>query len=195
MRSSQRKPKAKTMAAKRVAASAIKWAEMAERVPPQQKNMFQAFKSKSDGYVQKVSSLPSELPKIDFASYRKYITVPGLVDQFEKQYASYKVPEPVDKSTAISEIDAYEKEIKTDIALFVKESNVRIAESQTKLKAIDEMWPFEYMTMEDETKYFADCDGVIDPAKPSIWPHVKSEQEEFQEYARRDRLRYGYGRH
>jgi F-type H+-transporting ATPase subunit d len=41
------------MAARRIAASGINWASIAERVPPAQKTNFAAFKSKSDKYLRR----------------------------------------------------------------------------------------------------------------------------------------------
>lgn len=52
---------------------------------------------------------PETPPKIDWAYYKKNIPVPGLVDKFQKEYESFKVPYPADKYT--SEIEAREKEM------------------------------------------------------------------------------------
>ena len=46
-----------------------------------------------------------EIPSINFAAYKSRIAVPGMVDEFEKQYSAMKIPYPADTvSTAIDEI-------------------------------------------------------------------------------------------
>lgn len=52
---------------------------------------------------------PEAPPKIDWAYYKKSIPIAGLVDKFQKEYESVKVPYPVDKYT--SEIEAEEKKV------------------------------------------------------------------------------------
>lgn len=41
------------MATKRIAGTAINWAALSERVPPQQRAQFQAFKTRSDQYLRR----------------------------------------------------------------------------------------------------------------------------------------------
>lgn len=69
---------------------------------------------------------PEEPPKINWALYKKTIPIPGLVDDFEKQYNAFKVPYPPD--TVSSQLDGQEKEVQDDIAKFKSESNTRIEE-------------------------------------------------------------------
>ena len=64
------------MAAKRVTATAVDWAEFARKIPAANKGAFQALKNKQDGYVRAINQLPAALPGIDFASYRGKIA-PG----------------------------------------------------------------------------------------------------------------------
>lgn len=45
-------------------------------------------------------ALPSEPLKIDWAAYKSKITIPGLVENFEKSYNAVKIPYPEDKYTA-----------------------------------------------------------------------------------------------
>lgn len=44
------------MAARRISKSAINWAAIVERVPENQKSQYQAFKTKSDGYLRRYES-------------------------------------------------------------------------------------------------------------------------------------------
>lgn len=52
---------------------------------------------------------PAEPLKIDWAAYKNKISVPGLVDNFEKSYSAIKIPYPEDKYS--SAIDKLEKDI------------------------------------------------------------------------------------
>lgn len=65
------------MASRRVAVSSIDWAEFAKKIPAAQRPAFNALKNKQDAYVRRISALPENLPKIDFASYKTKIQVPG----------------------------------------------------------------------------------------------------------------------
>ena len=53
-------------------------------------------------------SLPETAPKIDFAAYKARITVPGMVEEFQKQYEALKVPYPAD--TVSSKVDEVQKQ-------------------------------------------------------------------------------------
>lgn len=55
--------------------------------------------------LRRVLTLPAETPKINFAAYKSRIAVPGMVDEFEKQYAAIQVPYPADTfSSAVDEM-------------------------------------------------------------------------------------------
>lgn len=69
---------------------------------------------------------PEQPPAIDWAYYKARVPVAGMVDDFQKQYSALKVPYPPD--TVKPQVDALEQEIKSDIAKFKSESDVRIAE-------------------------------------------------------------------
>ena len=50
---------------------------------------------------------PENPPKLDWAYYKKFVPIPSMVDNFQKQYESLKVPYPPD--TASHLVDAQEK--------------------------------------------------------------------------------------
>jgi len=52
---------------------------------------------------------PESPPKIDWAYYKKNISTSGLVDKFQKEYESFKVPYPADNYT--SQIETQEKDM------------------------------------------------------------------------------------
>lgn len=69
---------------------------------------------------------PEKPPAIDWAAYKAKVPVPGMVDEFQKQYQALNIPYPPD--TAKPQLDALQKEIESDIAKFKTESDARIAE-------------------------------------------------------------------
>lgn len=97
--------------AKRIAGSSVNWAAIAERVPSNQRNTFNAFKARSDKYLRAVMANPEASPKIDWAHYKKNIAVASLVDSFQKQYESLQIPYPADNLTP--QVDAQAKEVIT----------------------------------------------------------------------------------
>ncbi|KAL6259421.1 hypothetical protein P5V15_009344 [Pogonomyrmex californicus] len=158
----------------RRAIKAINWSALAEKIPETEKTAFAAFKAKSDQHLRRMNSNPETPPKIDWAFYKKNISVPGLVDKFQKEYESFKVPYPIDKYT--SEVEAQEKEVNSKIGQFIVESNQRIATATKEIERIRNLLPFSEMTMED----FRDAypDQAINPDKPTAWPHIYEVQPE-----------------
>merc|ERR1711911_530128 len=102
-----------TMAAKRIAQSAINWGAIAEKVGESQRPMFNSFKSKSDAYLRKVLANPEAPPAIDWAFYKQKIAAPVLVDSFQKHYEALKVPYPANKVSPL--IDAQKAEAEQKI--------------------------------------------------------------------------------
>ena len=84
--------------AARVTASAVDFAALASKIPAQQSNAFVALKGKVEGHLRSVNALPAELPAIDFSAYSK-VTVPGMVDNFQKKYGALTIPYPSDQGT------------------------------------------------------------------------------------------------
>lgn len=68
---------------------------------------------------------PAEPPKINWALYKQSVPIPGMVDTFQKQYESLKVPYPADTLTA--QVEAQWNEVKKAIENFVQQSNATIA--------------------------------------------------------------------
>lgn len=166
------------MAAKRITQSNINWSALAERVPPNQKQNFIAFKSRSDKYLRSVLANPEQSPKIDWAFYKNRVAVAGLVDTFQKSYEALKVPYPVDNLT--SQVEAQCKEILNDIEVFKKGSEQRIVEYKKELEKVKAMIPYDQMTMEDFKDAHPEC--ALDPLnKPTFWPHTPEEQPDYVE--------------
>ena len=84
--------------AARVTASVVDFAALASKIPAQQSNAFVALKGKVEGHLRNVNTLPAALPAIDFSAYSK-VTVPGMVDNFQKKYEALTIPYPSDQGS------------------------------------------------------------------------------------------------
>lgn len=73
----------------------------------------------------RVLANPPEAPKINWAMYKQAVPVPGMVDNFQKQFEALKIPYPADTQTA--QVEAQWTEIKKSIEAFVSQSNAAIA--------------------------------------------------------------------
>lgn len=155
------------MASRRAAIKAVDWLAFAERVPPNQKAMFNALKTRSDAISAKLTSLPAKPPTIDWAAYRATIAKAGLVDEFEKKFNALTVPEPQDTQT--EKINAQEQEANKSALAFIEESKVRVAEYEKKLAKYKNMIPFDQMTLDDVMEYFPET--KLDKEKHVYWPH------------------------
>ncbi|XP_033215463.1 ATP synthase subunit d, mitochondrial-like [Belonocnema kinseyi] len=157
----------------RRALKAINWAALAERIPESEKNVLAAFKTKSDLYLRKVQENPETAPKIDWTHYKKVISVPGMVDSFQKQYESLQIPYPADNYTAT--VEAQEKEAVVDIEKFIQESNKEIERAKGEITRIQGLLPISEMTMEDFKDSYPEY--ALDPLNnPTIYPHDPDRQ-------------------
>ncbi|CAK1544841.1 unnamed protein product [Leptosia nina] len=162
--------------AKRISQSSVNWAALAERVPPNQKSNLSAFKMKSDAYLRRVLANPAEAPKINWNQYKAAITIPGMVENFQKQYEALKIPYPAD--TLTSQIDAQWVQIQKEIEAYVKESNANIEGYEKKIAETKALLPFDQMTMEDFRDAYPDM--ALDPInKPTFWPHGPEDQIDY----------------
>lgn len=74
--------------------------------------------------VYRVVAQPETAPAINWDYYKQRVPIAGMVDEFQKKYSSLTIPYPPD--TVSSQIDAQEKEIKSEIDQFKAASNQRI---------------------------------------------------------------------
>ncbi|XP_072318595.1 ATP synthase subunit d, mitochondrial [Eucyclogobius newberryi] len=155
------------MAGRRVALKAIDWLAFAERVPPNQKGMFNALKTRSDAIAAKLASLPESPAAIDWNMYRKAVALPGMVEEFEQKFSAVSVPQPVDTQT--SSINAQEAEANQAAAGYIEQSKARIAHYEKELDKFKNMIPFDQMTIEDLNATFPET--KLDKVKYPYWPH------------------------
>lgn len=70
-----------------------------------------------------------------------------MVDTFQKNYESVKIPYPPDNLTA--QVVTQEGQVKTEIQQFKSASDARINENQKAVDHLKSLLPYEDMTMED----------------------------------------------
>ncbi|XP_069808378.1 ATP synthase subunit d, mitochondrial [Dendropsophus ebraccatus] len=155
------------MAGRRAAVKAVDWLAFAERVPPNQKAMFNALKTRSDSIAAKLTSLPPKPPAIDWASYRTAIAKAGLVDEFETKFGATAVPEP--KDTQTEKINAQEQEANKAALAYIEESKARVVQYEKELVKFKNMIPFDQMSIEDVNEAFPET--KLDKEKYVYWPH------------------------
>ncbi|XP_040043360.1 ATP synthase peripheral stalk subunit d, mitochondrial [Gasterosteus aculeatus] len=155
------------MAGRRVALKAIDWLAFAERVPPNQRSMFNALKTRSDAISAKLTSLPEAPVTIDWSLYKSKVAKVGMVDEFEKKFKALQIPEPVDTQT--SAINAQEAEANKSASAYIEASKTRIAEYEKKMDKLNNMVPFDQMTIDDLNDVFPET--KLDKVKYPYWPH------------------------
>jgi len=165
------------MAGRRIAKSAVDWAAFAERVPPNQKDAYRAFKAKSDMFVSKVHKYSENLPAIDFSHYAARLGNAPFVSEFEKSYKALLVAYPKDKNDLKGKVDAEEKEAQAATKQRVAEAKKDIEDSKAMLAKIDSVPGPDVMTHEMYADYFPDL--ARNPwDRPTFWPHTKAYQPE-----------------
>ncbi|CAI9546030.1 unnamed protein product [Staurois parvus] len=155
------------MAGRRAAVKAVDWVAFAERIPSNQKPMFNALKTRSDTLASKLSSLPVKPPTIDWAYYRTAIVKAGLVDEFEKKFNALAIPEP--KDTQTEKINVQEQEANKSALTFIEESKSRVTVYEKELAKYKNMIPIEQMTFDDVGEAFPEA--KLDKEKYPYWPH------------------------
>jgi F-type H+-transporting ATPase subunit d len=165
------------MASRRIAKSVVDWAAFAERVPPNQKDAFRAFKAKSDMFVSKVYRHPENIQPIDFSHYSSALGSAPFVTEFEKAYKSLSVAYPKDKNNVKGQIDAQEKEAEVQTKQRIVEARKSIEDAKAMLGKIDAVPGPDVMTHEMYADYFPDL--ARNPwERPTFWPHTKAYQPE-----------------
>ncbi|MEE6472265.1 hypothetical protein FKM82_009558 [Ascaphus truei] len=155
------------MAGRKAALRAVDWMAFAERVPPNQKAMFNVLKTRSDAVAAKLASLPAKPPTIDWAYYRSTIAKAGMVEEFEKKFSAVTVPEP--KDTQTEKINAQEQESNKNAVTYAQESNIRVSQYEKELEKFRNMIPFDQMTFQDLNDAFPET--KLDKEKYPYWPH------------------------
>lgn len=161
-------------AAKRVSKSAVDWARFAAVCPKHQIDMLRAVKAKHDTFINKVHSLPENLPKIDFAAYKSRLPDPAMAERFEKAYAALSIPYPVDKANVMKQVEDEHLDNEKRAKKYIAEVEDAAKESKVFLSKIDSLPQLEDMTIEMFNYYFPET--AFNPDRPMFWPYREEEQ-------------------
>lgn len=102
-----------------------------------------------------------------------------MVEDFQKKYEALKVPYPKDTLTATIESQAVEQ--KAEYEKFVAQSKTRIQGINEELAKWNAMMPIEEMNCEEALTYVPHLNLVVNPDKPSLWPH----DQDYDEWRKR----------
>jgi len=163
------------MATKRVATTAVNWAEFAKKIPAANKGAFVALKNKQDGYLRALNQLPEALPAINFAAYKGKVDA-AMVEDFEKKYGALAIPYP--KDSAAADIAAEEAKQVAAYNKHVAESQARAETVSAELAKWEAMMPIEDMNLEEAIVAVPHLVPNHNPDKPGFWPFNK----EFDEW-------------
>merc|ERR1712226_1089806 len=137
------------MAAKRVSASAINWAELSKKVPDGSRLAFGALKTKNDGSLRAINSLPDALPAMNWAAYEGRVSS-AILSDFKGKYEGLNVPYPADTTSA--SIEGQAKDAKANYDQFIADSTARIGTFKAELAKWEEMMPISEMNKEERCR-------------------------------------------
>ena len=173
------------MASKRIAKTSVEWAKLQKLLPQEQHHVYNNLLAKNFQFTSKVASLPENLPKIDFESYRKQLGNPSVIDKLEKNYLAFQAPYPKDSENALSKIDQAERQEEASLAEFMKEISQKIEGLRAEKFRLTNVPPLEEMTKELEVYYF--------PDRKVSFEHFVGEKDAYQQLY--DSKKSGHGGH
>lgn len=142
------------MSAKRIASTSIEWSRLQSLLPKSQSGIYSSLLTKNTQYLLKLASLPSDLPKIDFDSYKKQLANPAAIAALEKSYTQFQTPQPKDTDNLLAKIESMEKQETAKLVEFLKSINVEIEGLNAEKFKLNNIPPLEEMTVELEAYYF-----------------------------------------
>ncbi|XP_061400840.1 ATP synthase subunit d, mitochondrial-like, partial [Musca vetustissima] len=141
------------MAAKKL--SPVTLADLVKRVPKDQMKQFEKFRDNTIEYHRRVNKYPDKLPRIDWEYYRNNVRkdYAKMVVEFQCEYEelarTFSARHEInDFAKYYEELDKMTEQVKKEIAAFVKSSNERIKQYESEMKRIQNLTPYNEMTME-----------------------------------------------
>ncbi|KIH50085.1 hypothetical protein ANCDUO_19839 [Ancylostoma duodenale] len=140
---------------KRVAATAVNWAKLGEKLIPEHAAELARLKGPSHTFSAAVSQLPSDLPKVDFNALKKAMPAhAAILDSLQKQFDSIKIPYGEIPKAYLQEIDhwiEYNNER-------TKLHEMKVADGLEQAKKVEDKWasapPVEHFDRQHFVEYF-----------------------------------------
>ncbi|BHF67625.1 Atp5hp [Sparganum proliferum] len=161
------------MASRRVARSAVNWAELYQKCPPHQMEQFRELKTRTDTLVSKISALPEKLPEINWEHYQRIVPIPGLTEKFKKEYMSLTVPVPTDAKQVGKAVDAQAKKMTDAAKKHIVACEKMKSDAQAMKAALNKLPPFEELLPEIVMAYFPHTN--IDPFYTGEVPKIEAQ--------------------
>lgn len=155
------------MSARRVGQRVFDWVRIASRVPEEARMDFSAFRARHEACRASLSALSERPEPIDWAYYRRNISLPNLVDSFEQQFEAVSIPYP--KDTVSAGLDMKQKEVEVEAQAVIAQSKARIVELQKELDEVNAQKPFEDMTIDE---YLEDKPEIKKQADSDMRNHI-----------------------
>ncbi|RCN49145.1 hypothetical protein ANCCAN_04718 [Ancylostoma caninum] len=140
---------------KRVAATAVNWAKLGEKLIPEHAAELARLKGPSHTFSAAVSQLPSDLPKVDFNALKKAMPAhAAILDSLQKQFDAIKIPYGEIPKAYLQEIDhwiEYNNER-------TKLHEMKVADGLEQAKKVEDKWasapPVEHFDRQHFVEYF-----------------------------------------
>jgi len=135
----------------------------------------------------KMNALSDALPKIDFASYRKMVADPTLVDKLQKEYENAQIAYPKDTANRVKELEEYAKSEEKRAQEFIKLAEGEVEKLRKEFDRWDNVPPADEVTYELASFYMPEA------VFPRVWDkdeHDKLKDIQFLPYEKRDSLRW-----
>ena len=160
------KTKRKNMASRRVGQKVVDWAKISSTVPKEVRAEFNQFRGTYEKTLARVNAYPETPQPIEWDQYKKNISLPGFVEEFQKQYEALKIPYPAD--TSGDKLADFQKEIESQAKEAISQSKLKAAELQKELDKIKAEKPFEEMTIDE---YLANKPEIREEAMRDAYNH------------------------
>ena len=173
------------MASRAVAKSAVDWTAFGKKLGPAGRDKFRTIKGTYDQNLARMTKLPENMPKIDFAYYKSRMASPAMAQEFEKAYESIKVPYPTDSEGILKSLDAEGAKQADNVTKIKADLDNQVQVFRDFVAAVDTLPPWDEFTKEMYYLYFPKHAFNFD--KPTLYPHTPSFQPESPNFP------YNYG--
>ncbi|KAJ1370988.1 hypothetical protein KIN20_032845 [Parelaphostrongylus tenuis] len=184
--------------AARVAASSVNWAKLGEKLIPEHAAELSRLKGVSHTFSTAVSSLPGELPKVDFNALKKEMPAhSAILDSLQKQLEAIKIPYGEIPKKYLQEIDHWTEFNNERMKLH----DMKVADGLEEAKKVEDKWakapPVEHFNRQHFVEYFPQEfydlryeERLPDPCKIGVneFPEIKARFSNYKVLQRPDKV-------